>query len=102
MGTEDKKRIAIGVAAIVLASCLMPFADDTTPLIPMKKLEAMGVARVSLPRMLPAAAIAGMRMALKLMTGSIESGEIIEPLRDRIIGRSTLEKIIDPQRKAHA
>ena len=35
MGTEDKKRIAIGVAAIVLASCLMPFADDTTPLIPM-------------------------------------------------------------------
>src|SRR5436189_283154 len=26
----------------------------------------------------------------------VESGEIIEPLRDRIIGRSTLEKILDP------
>ncbi|HET6959980.1 MAG TPA: DNA-directed RNA polymerase subunit beta', partial [Vicinamibacterales bacterium] len=26
----------------------------------------------------------------------VESGEIIEPLRDRIIGRSTLEKITDP------
>ena len=26
----------------------------------------------------------------------VESGEIIEPLRDRIIGRSTLEKIFDP------
>src|SRR5919107_4123013 len=26
----------------------------------------------------------------------VESGEIIEPLRDRIIGRVTLEKIIDP------
>ena len=26
----------------------------------------------------------------------VESGEIIEPLRDRIIGRTTLEKIIDP------
>src|SRR5712675_2262463 len=26
----------------------------------------------------------------------VESGEIIEPLRDRIIGRATLEKILDP------
>jgi len=26
----------------------------------------------------------------------VESGEIIEPLRDRIIGRTTLEKITDP------
>ncbi|MEQ1868571.1 MAG: DNA-directed RNA polymerase subunit beta' [Vicinamibacterales bacterium] len=26
----------------------------------------------------------------------IESGEVIEPLRDRIIGRTTLEKIVDP------
>src|SRR5206468_9896047 len=26
----------------------------------------------------------------------VESGEIIEPLRDRIIGRVTLEKITDP------
>src|SRR5216117_2274021 len=26
----------------------------------------------------------------------VESGEIIEPLRDRIVGRTTLEKIVDP------
>src|SRR4051812_6023666 len=26
----------------------------------------------------------------------VESGEIIEPLRDRIIGRATLEKLVDP------
>src|SRR5947209_13800662 len=26
----------------------------------------------------------------------VESGEIIEPLRDRIIGRTTLERITDP------
>ena len=26
----------------------------------------------------------------------VESGEIIEPLRDRIIGRVTLERIVDP------
>src|SRR5205085_8552178 len=26
----------------------------------------------------------------------VESGEIIEPLRDRIVGRTTLERIVDP------
>lgn len=50
----------------------------TTPLIPVKKLESFGVARVSLPRMLPAAAISAMRKALELMTGTIESGETID------------------------
>jgi len=50
----------------------------TTPLIPVKKLESFGVARVSLPRMLPAAAISAMRNALELMSGTIESGEIID------------------------
>ena len=50
----------------------------TTPLIPIPRLEAMGVARVSLPRMLPAAAIMGMRRALELMTGSIASGEAVD------------------------
>ncbi len=50
----------------------------TTPLIPVKRLQAIGVARISLPRMLTAAAIAGMRTALSLMTRSVESGEIID------------------------
>lgn len=50
----------------------------TTPLIPVKRLQAIGVARISLPRMLTAAAIAGMRTALSLMTCSVESGEIID------------------------
>ncbi len=50
----------------------------TTPLIPIPRLEAIGVARVSLPRMLPAAAIAGMKQALELHQGSITSGEIID------------------------
>ena len=72
----------------------------TTPLIPMKKLEAMGVARVSLPRMLPAAAIAGMRMALKLMSGSIESGETIDR-PDLLVGVEEIMALIgDDQVKA--
>ncbi len=50
----------------------------TTPLIPVQRLQQMGVARISLPRMLTAAAIAGMRTALKLMAGSVASGEIVD------------------------
>jgi len=50
----------------------------TTPLISVKRLQQIGVARISLPRMLTAAAIAGMRNALRLMAQSVESGEVID------------------------
>ncbi len=50
----------------------------TTPLIPIKRLKALGVRRISLPRMLPAAAIFGMRQALQLMKGVAETGEPID------------------------
>lgn len=50
----------------------------TTPLFSIKRLEEIGVARVSIPRMLTAAAIAGMRQALQLMLRSAETGEIID------------------------
>lgn len=50
----------------------------TTPLIPVRRLQEIGVARISLPRMLTAAAIAGMRTALSLMAGSVESGQIVD------------------------
>lgn len=49
-------------------------ARPTTPLIPIPELEAMGVKRVSLPRMLPAAAINGMREALRIMKDVAETG----------------------------
>jgi len=35
LGSVEYKRGATGVVAIALASSLMPFADDTTPLIPI-------------------------------------------------------------------
>jgi 2-methylisocitrate lyase-like PEP mutase family enzyme len=47
----------------------------TTPLIPLPRLKQMGVKRISLPRMLPAAAIMGMRTALEVMRVVIETGE---------------------------
>jgi 2-methylisocitrate lyase-like PEP mutase family enzyme len=46
----------------------------TTPLIPMPRLKALGVRRVSLPRMLPAAAIKAMQEALSVMRGVMETG----------------------------
>jgi 2-methylisocitrate lyase-like PEP mutase family enzyme len=50
----------------------------TTPLIPMPRLAALGVRRVSVPRMLPAAAIRAMEQALALFRHSIETGEVVD------------------------
>ncbi|NML47570.1 isocitrate lyase/PEP mutase family protein [Ramlibacter sp. G-1-2-2] len=47
----------------------------TTPLIPIPRLKALGVRRISLPRMLPAAAIYGMREALKVMQEVVATGQ---------------------------
>ena len=47
----------------------------TTPLVPLKRLKALDVARVSCPRMLTAAAIMGMRKALEQMKQCMETGE---------------------------
>ena len=46
----------------------------TTPLIPIPRLKALGVRRISLPRMLPAASIRAMEIALQLMRQSVETG----------------------------
>jgi 2-methylisocitrate lyase-like PEP mutase family enzyme len=50
----------------------------TTPLAPLKRLKELGVARVSCPRMLTAAAISGMRKALEQMQWCIDTGEIAD------------------------
>src|SRR5277367_716246 len=49
-------------------------ARPTTPLISIKRLAEIGVRRVTLPRMLPAAAIHGMMRALDAMKEVIASG----------------------------
>src|SRR5690606_3748969 len=46
----------------------------TTPLIPIPELKKLGVKRISLPRMLPAAAIHGMRSALEEMKTVVATG----------------------------
>ena len=50
----------------------------TTPLFRLPRLKALGVRRVSLPRMLPAAAIGAMQKALALMMTVIETGVPID------------------------
>ncbi|QWF40033.1 isocitrate lyase/PEP mutase family protein [Bordetella hinzii] len=50
----------------------------TTPLIPLARLKEIGVKRISLPRMLPAAAIHGMRQALGVMQEVIATGEPVD------------------------
>lgn len=47
----------------------------TTPLIPIPRLKEIGVRRISLPRMLPAAAIQAMRAALSQMYEVMETGK---------------------------
>lgn len=50
----------------------------TTPLIPVKRLKQLGVRRVSVPRMLPAAAIKAMTESLRLLRHGIETGEVVD------------------------
>src|SRR4030095_1792020 len=54
-------------------------ARPTTPLIPIPRLKQLGVRRISLPRMLPAAAIHAMTTALTLMRQGVETGAPLGP-----------------------
>jgi 2-methylisocitrate lyase-like PEP mutase family enzyme len=76
---EDIRRVV--AAARVPVSINMGFgirSRPTTPLIPIPRLKELGVRRISLPRMLPAAAIKAMTTALALMRQTIETGEPVD------------------------
>ncbi|MFX3680877.1 carboxyvinyl-carboxyphosphonate phosphorylmutase [Oceaniradius stylonematis] len=78
-GEEQIKRLVD--ASPVPVSVNMGFGirnRPTTPLIPVKRLEALGVKRVTLPRMLPAAALMAMENALSILKGAMESGEVAD------------------------
>jgi 2-methylisocitrate lyase-like PEP mutase family enzyme len=75
--TEDEIKRLVD-AARVPVTVNMGFgirARPTTPLMSLKRLAEIGVRRVSLPRMLPAAAIHGMTRALEVMKEVMTSGE---------------------------
>lgn len=50
----------------------------TTPLIPIARLKELGVRRVTLPRMLPAAALKAMEAVLALLLETLPSGEVVD------------------------
>jgi 2-methylisocitrate lyase-like PEP mutase family enzyme len=75
--SEDQIKRLIDVAGVPV-TVNMGFGirvRPTTPLISIKRLAEIGVRRVTLPRMLPAAAIHGMTRALDVMKEVIASGE---------------------------
>lgn len=75
--TEDQIARVVEAAGGKPVSINMGFGirpRPTTPLIPLPRLKELGVRRISLPRMLPAAAIKAMREALSVMRGVMETG----------------------------
>ncbi len=79
---RDEEQIARLVeAAGVPVSINMGFgirSRPTTPLVPIDRLKALGVRRISLPRMLPAAAIQGMKQALGIMREVLSNGRMVD------------------------
>lgn len=75
--TEDQIARVVEAAGGKPVSINMGFGirqRPTTPLIPLPRLKELGVRRISLPRMLPAAAIKAMREALGVMREVMETG----------------------------
>jgi len=66
----------------------------TTPLIPLKRLAELGVRRVTLPRMLPAAAIMGMTRALETMKEVMATGVPVDR-PDLAVGIEDIMRLMD-------
>ncbi|MET4806937.1 isocitrate lyase/PEP mutase family protein [Limibacillus sp. MBR-115] len=74
-------------------------ARPTTPLISVKRLAELGVKRVTLPRMLPAAAIMAMKQALQIFQDATQAGETVDR-RDLLVGIDDIWELIgQPQVK---
>jgi 2-methylisocitrate lyase-like PEP mutase family enzyme len=66
----------------------------TTPLIPLRRLAELGVRRVTLPRMLPAAAIQGMSRALEVMKEVVATGVPVDR-PDHAVGIEDIMRLMD-------
>ena len=69
-------------------------ARPTTPLMSLKRLAEIGVRRVTLPRMLPAAAIMGMTRALEVMKEVAASGVPVDR-PDLAVGIEDIVRLMD-------
>jgi PEP phosphonomutase and related enzymes len=94
MQSEEQIRRFVDAVAPAYVSVNMGFgirSRPTTPLMTVKQLAEIGVRRVSLARMLPAAAIAAMKKALELMMDSVDTGT----LHDRPDLLASIEEITE-------
>jgi 2-methylisocitrate lyase-like PEP mutase family enzyme len=66
----------------------------TTPLIAIPRLKALGVRRISLPRMLPGAAIQAMSAALAVMREVLETGQPVDR-PDLVAGIEAIMALMD-------
>lgn len=76
--SEDDIARAVEAAGDTPVNINMGFgirSRPTSPSIPLKRLKALGVARVSMPRLLTSSAISGMQKALEVMRECIRTGE---------------------------
>lgn len=101
IATEDQIKALVDSVDIPV-SVNMGFgirARATTPLISVKRLAELGVKRVTLPRMLPAAAIMAMKQALQIFQDAAEAGETVDR-RDLLVGIDDIWELIgQPQVK---
>lgn len=94
-GEEQIKRFVEAVPVPV--SVNMGFgirSRPTTPLIPYARLRELGVRRVTLPRMLPAAAIMAMRNALAILKENVPTGETVNR-PDLLVGIEDIMALMD-------
>lgn len=76
---EDIKKFVSNVSAPVSINMGIAIRQrSTTPLVSFKKLEELGVARVTFPRLTTTAALTGMKKAFEIVLESIKNGKIIE------------------------
>ena len=103
VNSEENIKLVIEAAGDVPVSINMGFgirSRPTTPLIPFKKMEAMGVKRVSLPRLLSASAIHGMQTSLGVLKEAMQSDEVVDR-PDLMVGIEDIWNLMDaPKLKA--
>lgn len=94
IASEDQIRRFCDAVAPAWVSVNMGFgirSRPTTPTLSVKRLADLGVRRVSLARLLPAAALMGMKKALEVMQDSVRTGEVHDR-PDLLVG---IEEITD-------
>lgn len=92
---DDIKRLVDAVPVPV--SVNMGFgirSRPTTPLIPYARLAEIGVRRVTLPRMLPAAAIMAMKNALGILRETVDAGGTADR-PDLLVGIEDIMELMD-------